>query len=116
MAGFIDDFLQAGMRNLPTYLKETNHLLQIIDEYNEKIERVEFSLSRPQSYFFDQGESENTTALAEVEILYFIFRMVDMPTVGGKKKKRLIFLEPPSKYLVSMKTIVEPSCLILVPY
>jgi hypothetical protein len=44
LAGFIDHFLQPGMRELETFLKDTKHTLRIIEEINDKIDGGEFSL------------------------------------------------------------------------
>ena len=45
IAGFVDFFLQPGMKNLPSFIQDTKHLLQIIEEINLKIENEEVSLS-----------------------------------------------------------------------
>ena len=37
LAGFVDHFLQPGMKQLPTFLQDTKHTLQILEEFNEKI-------------------------------------------------------------------------------
>ena len=37
LAGFVEHFLQAGMRDLPTFMKDTKHALQIIEDINEQI-------------------------------------------------------------------------------
>ena len=39
LAGFIDHFLQPGMKALKTFLKDTKHTLQIIENINEKIDK-----------------------------------------------------------------------------
>ena len=44
LSSFVDFFLQPGMKNLPSFLKDTKHMLQIIDEINLKIEKNEVSL------------------------------------------------------------------------
>lgn len=44
LAGFVDHFLQPGMTGLPTFLKDTKHTLQVIEELNNKIENEELSL------------------------------------------------------------------------
>ena len=44
LAGFIDHFLQPGMKALKTFLKDTKHTLQIIENINEKIDKGELSL------------------------------------------------------------------------
>ena len=37
LAGFVDHFLQPGMKELPTFLQDTKHTLQLLEEFNEKI-------------------------------------------------------------------------------
>ena len=44
MAGFIDHFLQPGMKGLDSFLRDTKHTLQLIDEINSKVENGELSL------------------------------------------------------------------------
>ena len=44
LAGFVDHFLQPGMAGLPTFLKDTKHTLQLIDNLNDKIDRGEMNL------------------------------------------------------------------------
>ena len=44
LAGYVDYILQPGMRNLPSFLKDTIHTLQIIEETNDKISSGDFSL------------------------------------------------------------------------
>ena len=44
LAGFIDHFLQPGMKSLETFLQDTKHTLQIISQLNDKIENGELSL------------------------------------------------------------------------
>ena len=44
LAGLIDHFLQPGMQQLDTFLKDTKHTLQLIEDTNGQIERGEFSL------------------------------------------------------------------------
>ena len=44
LAGFIDHFLQPGMKSLDTFLQDTKHTLQIISQLNDKIESGELSL------------------------------------------------------------------------
>ena len=34
LGGFVDYFLKPGMQNLPTFIQDTKHVLQIIDELN----------------------------------------------------------------------------------
>jgi hypothetical protein len=45
LASFVDFFLQPGMKQLPSFLQDTKHVLQIIDEINQKIDKNEVSLS-----------------------------------------------------------------------
>ena len=44
LSGFVDYFLQPGMKQLPSFLQDTKHTLQIIEEINTKIENGEVSL------------------------------------------------------------------------
>ena len=44
MASFVDFFLQPGMKQLPSFLQDTNHVLQIIDDINKKVDTGEVSL------------------------------------------------------------------------
>ena len=44
LSGFLDHFLQPGMKNLETFLQDTKHMLQLIEGVNEKIDGGEFSL------------------------------------------------------------------------
>ena len=44
LAGFVDYFLQPGMKALPSFLQDTKHTLQIIEEINSKIVKGEVSL------------------------------------------------------------------------
>ena len=44
LASFVDFFLQPGMKQLPSFLQNTKHVLQIVDELNCKIDKAEFSL------------------------------------------------------------------------
>ena len=44
LAGLVDHFLQPGMKQLPSFLKDTKHTLQLVENINEKIESGEFSL------------------------------------------------------------------------
>ena len=44
LGGFVDPFLQPGMKQLPSFLQDTKHTLQILEEINEKIDSGEFSL------------------------------------------------------------------------
>ena len=37
LAGFVDHFLQPGMKQLPTFSQDTKRTLQILEEFNEKI-------------------------------------------------------------------------------
>ena len=43
LAGLVDHFLQPGMKQLPSFLKDTKHTLQVVEDINEKIESGEFS-------------------------------------------------------------------------
>ena len=43
-SGFVDHFLQPGMKKLPTFLQDTKDTLKTIEEVNEKIDRKEISL------------------------------------------------------------------------
>ena len=43
-SGFVDYFLQPGMKELPSFLQDTKHTLQILEEINSKIENGEVSL------------------------------------------------------------------------
>ena len=44
VAGFLDHFLQPGMKNLETFLQDTKHMLQLIEGVNDLIENGEVSL------------------------------------------------------------------------
>ena len=44
LGGFVDHFLQPGMKQLPSFLQDTKHTLQILEEINEKIDSGEVSL------------------------------------------------------------------------
>ena len=44
MAGFIDHFLQPGMKGLSSFLQDTKHTLQLISQLNDQIENGELSL------------------------------------------------------------------------
>ena len=44
LSGFIDHFLQPGMKSLGTFLQDTKHTLQIISQLNDQIDRGEISL------------------------------------------------------------------------
>ena len=44
LGGLVEHFLQPGMSSLPSFLKDTKHVLQIIEDINEKIDRGEFTL------------------------------------------------------------------------
>ena len=44
LAGFLDHFLQPGMQNLETFLKDTKHMLQLIEGINEQIDNGSLSL------------------------------------------------------------------------
>ena len=47
LASFVDFFLQPGMKELPSFLQDTKHVLQIIDEVNEKVNTGVVSLGNP---------------------------------------------------------------------
>ena len=44
LGGFVDHFLQPGMRNLPSFLEDTKHTLQIIEDVNSQIDSGTLSL------------------------------------------------------------------------
>ena len=44
LASFVDHFLQPGMKSLPTFLQDTKHTLQLVEDINDKIERKEMTL------------------------------------------------------------------------
>jgi hypothetical protein len=44
LAGFVDFFLQAGMKNLDTFLQDTKHTLQIIENLNDQVRNGEVSM------------------------------------------------------------------------
>jgi hypothetical protein len=44
LSGLVDHFLQDGMRNLDSFLEDTKHTLQIIEELNEKIDLGEIDM------------------------------------------------------------------------
>ena len=44
LASFVNYFLQPGMKDLPSFLQDTKHTLQIIEEINQSIESGELSL------------------------------------------------------------------------
>ena len=44
LSGFVDYHLQSGMKNLDTFLQDTKHTLQIIQEVNDKVDAGELSL------------------------------------------------------------------------
>ena len=44
LAGLVDHFLQPGMVGLPTFIRDTKHTLQLIEELNEKIEKGALSM------------------------------------------------------------------------
>ena len=46
LAGFVDHFLQPGMAQLPTFLKDTKHTLQILENMNQEKENGELSRKR----------------------------------------------------------------------
>ena len=44
LGGFVDHFLQPGMKALPSFLQDTKHTLAILEDINKKIDRGEMSL------------------------------------------------------------------------
>ena len=44
LGGFVDYFLKPGMQDLPTFIQDTKHVLQIIEELNTQIDKGEVSL------------------------------------------------------------------------
>ena len=44
LSGFIEHFLQPGMASLPSFLKDTKHVLQLVEEINERIDNGEITL------------------------------------------------------------------------
>ena len=44
LGGFVDHFLQPGMKKLPSFLQDTKHTLQILEDINDKVDRGEVSL------------------------------------------------------------------------
>jgi hypothetical protein len=44
LSGFVDYFLQTGVQNLDTYLRDTKHTLQVIEDINGKIDDGEITL------------------------------------------------------------------------
>ena len=44
LSGLIDHVLQPGMKRLPSYLKDTKHTLQVIENINQQIDKGEMSL------------------------------------------------------------------------
>ena len=44
LSGFVDYFLQPGMKSLPSFLQDTKHTLQVIESINDQIESGQFSL------------------------------------------------------------------------
>ena len=44
LAGLIDHFLQPGMKKLGSFLKDTKHTLELIENINEKVDKGELSL------------------------------------------------------------------------
>ena len=44
LSGFVDYFLQEGMKKLGSFLKDTKHTLEIIEQVNDKIDDGEVSL------------------------------------------------------------------------
>ena len=46
LAGFVDYFLQTGMQNLPSFLRDTQHTLQEIEDINQLIENGEGTVQK----------------------------------------------------------------------
>ena len=46
LGGFVDYFLQPGMKQLPSFIQDTKHTLKIIEEINQKVDNHEVSLER----------------------------------------------------------------------
>ena len=44
LAGFVDYFLQGGMKELPSFLQDTKHTLQVISAINDRIDHGDLSL------------------------------------------------------------------------
>ena len=44
LGGFVDHFLQPGMKQLPSFLQDTKHTLQILEEINQQIDSGKMSL------------------------------------------------------------------------
>ena len=44
LAGFVDHFLQPGMKELPRFLQDTKHTLQVLEEVNQNIKSGQVSL------------------------------------------------------------------------
>ena len=44
LGGFVDYFLQPGMKQLPSFIQDTKHTLQMIEEINQKIDDHEVSM------------------------------------------------------------------------
>ena len=45
LASFVDYFLQPGMKQLPSFLQDTKHVLQLIEKINQHVENGEASLT-----------------------------------------------------------------------
>ena len=52
--------MQPGMTKLPSFLKDTKHVLQIVEEINEKIDNGEVSLDRVGLITLDVEKMYNT--------------------------------------------------------
>ena len=59
LAGFIDHFLQPGMKSLKSFLKDTKHTLQLIENINERIDEGELSLEGVSLVSFDVEKMYN---------------------------------------------------------
>ena len=44
LGGFVDHFLQPGMKQLPSFLQDTKHTLQLLEDINKKVDEGEVSL------------------------------------------------------------------------
>ena len=60
LSGFVDHFLQPGMVKLPTYLRDTKHTLQVIENINNQIDNGELSLEGVSLITLDIDKMYNT--------------------------------------------------------
>ena len=82
----MEHFLQPGMTSLPSFLKDTKHVLQIIEDINEKIDRGEFSLEGVGLITLDVEKMYNTMTeeLALAETKNYLERVSrDMDELSG---------------------------------